>query len=180
MHAGALHWLKVGKGDDGSVACRRHHNPHSLPDQSTKAADAIIQPVHVTGLSILVLCRGTSLGACSIGNRHHEPMLQGDVGCGKTVVAFLALLAAVGSGHQGALLAPTEVLTEQHMRKLGQLLDRLPEVLTCGLLTLTACYCMELCNTSVWAKARHALAMFIQAQLSFMKVSAQSFLRYMT
>ena len=36
-------------------------------------------------------------------------LMQGDVGSGKTAVAFLALLAAVGSGWQGAMMAPTEV-----------------------------------------------------------------------
>ena len=41
-------------------------------------------------------------------------LLQGDVGAGKTVVAVAALLAAVQGGHQGALMAPTEVLAEQH------------------------------------------------------------------
>ena len=41
-------------------------------------------------------------------------LLQGDVGAGKTVVAVSALLAAVQGGHQGALMAPTEVLAEQH------------------------------------------------------------------
>ena len=41
-------------------------------------------------------------------------LLQGDVGAGKTVVAVTALLAAVEGGHQGALMAPTEVLAEQH------------------------------------------------------------------
>ena len=41
-------------------------------------------------------------------------LLQGDVGSGKTVVATTALLAAVQGGHQGALMAPTEVLAEQH------------------------------------------------------------------
>jgi len=41
-------------------------------------------------------------------------LLQGDVGAGKTVVAVTALLAAVQGGHQGALMAPTEVLAEQH------------------------------------------------------------------
>lgn len=54
-------------------------------------------------------------------------MLQGDVGCGKTAVAFLALLAAAGSGCQGALMAPTEVLAEQHAARLGELLEKLPE-----------------------------------------------------
>ncbi len=41
-------------------------------------------------------------------------LLQGDVGSGKTVVAMAALLTAVQGGHQGALMAPTEVLAEQH------------------------------------------------------------------
>ena len=41
-------------------------------------------------------------------------LLQGDVGSGKTVVAVSALLTAVQGGHQGALMAPTEVLAEQH------------------------------------------------------------------
>jgi ATP-dependent DNA helicase RecG len=41
-------------------------------------------------------------------------LLQGDVGSGKTVVALTALLAAVQGGYQGALMAPTEVLAEQH------------------------------------------------------------------
>jgi ATP-dependent DNA helicase RecG len=41
-------------------------------------------------------------------------LLQGDVGAGKTVVAVSALLVAVQGGHQGALMAPTEVLAEQH------------------------------------------------------------------
>ncbi len=41
-------------------------------------------------------------------------LLQGDVGSGKTVVAVSALLAAVQGGHQGAFMAPTEVLAEQH------------------------------------------------------------------
>ena len=41
-------------------------------------------------------------------------LLQGDVGAGKTVVAVAALLVAVQGGHQGALMAPTEVLAEQH------------------------------------------------------------------
>src|SRR5262249_52734279 len=43
-----------------------------------------------------------------------QRLLQGDVGSGKTVVAFYALLRAAESGRQGALMAPTEVLAEQH------------------------------------------------------------------
>lgn len=45
-------------------------------------------------------------------------LVQGDVGSGKTVVAVVALLAAIQSGYQTAMMAPTEVLAEQHYRKL--------------------------------------------------------------
>lgn len=45
-------------------------------------------------------------------------LVQGDVGSGKTVVAVVAILAAIQSGYQAALMAPTEVLSEQHYRKL--------------------------------------------------------------
>jgi ATP-dependent DNA helicase RecG len=58
-------------------------------------------------------------------------LLQGDVGAGKTVVAVTALLAAVEGGHQGALMAPTEVLAEQHFAGVRELLDGL-EVPTRG------------------------------------------------
>jgi ATP-dependent DNA helicase RecG len=48
-------------------------------------------------------------------------LLQGDVGAGKTVVAAVALFAAVKAGYQGALMVPTEILAEQHLRSLERL-----------------------------------------------------------
>ena len=50
-----------------------------------------------------------------------DRLLQGDVGSGKTVVALYALLRAVEEGCQGALMAPTETLAEQHFLTLDEL-----------------------------------------------------------
>lgn len=59
-----------------------------------------------------------------------QRLLQADVGAGKTVVAGLAMTAVVDAGFQSALLAPTEVLAEQHARSLAQMLPVPVELLT--------------------------------------------------
>lgn len=50
-------------------------------------------------------------------------LLQGDVGSGKTIVAFLAMFAAAENGYQAALMAPTEILAEQHARNAARIFD---------------------------------------------------------
>ena len=62
-----------------------------------------------------------------------QRLLQGDVGSGKTVVALYALLRAVEGGHQGALMAPTETLAEQHFLTIEALCNELG--VRCELLT---------------------------------------------
>ncbi|WP_243751568.1 ATP-dependent DNA helicase RecG [Niastella caeni] len=53
-------------------------------------------------------------------------LLQGDVGSGKTIVALLVLLLAIDNGYQGCLMAPTEILTQQHFNSITNLLKDLP------------------------------------------------------
>jgi len=62
-------------------------------------------------------------------------LLQGDVGSGKTVVAAAAMMATVSTGAQAALMAPTEILAEQHCKTLAKLLARLPRPPVVELLT---------------------------------------------
>lgn len=69
-----------------------------------------------------------AIGEISVDLARPQPMhrlLQGDVGSGKTLVAVASLLMAVQGGHQGALMAPTEVLAEQHFFNVRALVQNL-------------------------------------------------------
>jgi ATP-dependent DNA helicase RecG len=90
-----------------------------LPDETR---DGFVEslPFPLTG------AQEKAIGAILDNIRGDVPMnrlLEGDVGSGKTVVAASALLAAVKSGHQGAIMAPTEILAEQHFRTFSAILD---------------------------------------------------------
>lgn len=60
-------------------------------------------------------------------------LLQGDVGSGKTIVAALAIYATINAGYQAALMAPTEILAQQHANKLARIFEGTPVKI--GLLT---------------------------------------------
>lgn len=64
--------------------------------------------------------------ARDLGSSHPmQRLLQGDVGSGKTIVAALAALQAIENGYQAAIMAPTEILAEQHYRKFSSWLEPL-------------------------------------------------------
>ena len=79
----------------------------TLPFEPTKAQTRAIDEV----------------GAAMAAGRPMNVLLQGDVGSGKTVVAVSACLAAIQSGHQAAIMAPTEVLATQHAISVAALLE---------------------------------------------------------
>lgn len=87
--------------------------PFELTDEQQKARDEILMHMHEAAVM--------------------NHMLLGDVGTGKTVVAAFALAAAADTGTQALLMAPTEVLAQQHAKTLGPLLEAAG--ITWGLLT---------------------------------------------
>ncbi len=78
----------------------------SLPFELTKAQQRAIEEI----------------GAAMARPRPMNVLLEGDVGSGKTVVALASALVAIQSGHQAAMMAPTEVLAGQHLRSIAALL----------------------------------------------------------
>ena len=91
------------------------------PDGLLAAFDARL-PFELTAGQMDV---GAVLGAELAATSPMHRLLQGEVGSGKTVVALRAMLAVVDAGGQAALLAPTEVLAQQHARSIAELLGEL-------------------------------------------------------
>ena len=77
-------------------------------------------------------------------------LLQGDVGSGKTIVAVIAMIAAMANGYQAALMAPTEILAEQHARNVKRLLAKTP-------------YRVELLTGSIRSAEKRKLQQALQA-----------------
>ncbi len=91
-----------------NITCRDENN--FLPDQLIGSL-----PFQLTGAQQRVW---KEILAAMAGPRPMNRLIQGDVGSGKTIVAALAALAAVDNGWQTVFMAPTEILAEQHYRKL--------------------------------------------------------------
>ena len=86
-------------------------------DLTTKLRETL--PFSLTGAQARVL-REIFADMCSDHRMHR--LLQGDVGSGKTIVALFAALLAMENGYQAAIMAPTELLAEQHARSMTKLL----------------------------------------------------------
>ncbi len=109
-----LYLLQLGLALRRASRCRETGIPMSIPaDARARALDAL--PFALTG------AQGRVVDEIFADLARAHPMnrlLQGDVGSGKTAVAFLAARGVAAAGHQVALMAPTELLAEQHERTL--------------------------------------------------------------
>ena len=108
------------------VMLKRHHRRESLRAVALKHNAAI--DAHITARFPFELTPGqrSAIDTIAADLRSEQPMnrlLQGDVGAGKTVVALYAMLMAAASGHQAALMAPTEILAEQHQASISDMLS---------------------------------------------------------
>jgi ATP-dependent DNA helicase RecG len=108
-----------------AIALVRHHN-RSLPGRTTKG-DERLQKRALAALPFK-LTPSQTFATAEIAADMAKPermvrLLQGDVGSGKTLVAFLAMLTAVEAGTQAALMAPTELLARQHYATIAPLAE---------------------------------------------------------
>ncbi len=104
-------------------AARRTQDAPPLPSVGElSAAFRKILPFTLTGEQQRVL---TEIGESLRARYPMQRLLQGDVGSGKTVVAALAAAQAIDSGYQVALMAPTEILAEQHFRRIAAWMEPL-------------------------------------------------------
>ena len=110
----------------------RVENPFSLPDHPLLARFLDQLPYQLTSAQKRVW---EEIRADMQGPTVMSRLVQGDVGSGKTVIAFLALLLAGLNGCQGALMAPTEVLARQHFETISGMLERYSIPLKAELLT---------------------------------------------
>jgi ATP-dependent DNA helicase RecG len=105
--------------------------PWSVDEEVRRKVGRVL-PFPLTGAQRRVL---REIGEDLRGSAPMNRMVQGDVGSGKTIVALLALLLAVENGRQGALMAPTEILAEQHHRSLSRVLEEKGAPCRLGLFT---------------------------------------------
>ncbi len=120
-------------------ALARHQETELQPGFQFRRTNQWIRPLHASLPFELTRAQARVLGEIfgdMTSRRRMNRFLQGDVGAGKTIVALFSMLLAAESGRQSVLMAPTELLAEQHARTVGHLLDRagvdVPHVLLTG------------------------------------------------
>ncbi len=107
------------------VAMKRHHLRDTQRAPALRSSDAVHRRIRDRLPFELTKAQSRVVGELTDDLTRDVPtnrMIQGDVGSGKTMVALYAMLLAVESGHQAAMMAPTEILAEQHFESISSTL----------------------------------------------------------
>lgn len=111
---------------------RQRHQWQSQPGRPVNISPQVVEQILSTLPFALTGAQRRALDSIIGDMQRDVPMsrlLQGDVGSGKTVVALIAMALTVNDGGQAAILAPTEILSEQHYRGMGKLLEPIGQAL---------------------------------------------------
>ncbi len=158
-----------------AMALRRHGIKDERPGYPFKIGRNV--DTHIRDLFPFELTRAQHLSIAEIADDMRSPkpmnrLLQGDVGSGKTVVALYAMLAAIANGFQAALMAPTEILAEQHYMTVADFLAS--SHVNVGLLTGSATAAQRRANLVSLAAGEIQLAIgthaLIQKDVEFQKL----------
>ncbi|MCY4414733.1 MAG: ATP-dependent DNA helicase RecG [Chloroflexi bacterium] len=110
-----------------AILGRRRHRERNAVGAPIKyhasTVDGFLNGLPFTPTAAQLRCVAEILEDMGRGSPPMSRLLQGEVGSGKTLVALAAILAAASANRQSALMAPTEVLAEQHFRTVSKLLD---------------------------------------------------------
>jgi len=107
---------------------QRNKKPHKYTIKSDLIKKFLsILPFELTNAQLKVL---SEIKKDMLSDFPMNRLLQGDVGCGKTIVALISMLIAIESGYQTALMAPTEILADQHFKNISSLIDKLNKIIT--------------------------------------------------
>ena len=150
-----------------AILGRRHYrerNAVGLPIKyHAPTVDGFLNRLPFTPTAAQLRCVAEILADMGRGSPPMSRLLQGEVGSGKTLVALAAILAAASAHRQSALMAPTEVLAEQHFRTVSQLLEgfdqplQQPNVLSAYLPNLPRPFTFGLLTGSTRAAPRREL-----------------------
>ncbi|HPI37516.1 MAG TPA: ATP-dependent DNA helicase RecG [Ignavibacteriaceae bacterium] len=110
------------------VALRKNNYKEKVPGISFQIKSKLVPqfiktlPFELTSAQKHVL---TEIKNDMLSEKPMNRLLQGDVGSGKTIVALIAMLIAIDSGYQAAIMAPTEILADQHARNISKMMNDL-------------------------------------------------------
>lgn len=113
------------------VALRKHNYGIKLAGNSLSVKTKLILdflktlPFELTKAQLRVL---SEIKNDMMSGKPMNRLLQGDVGSGKTIVSLIAMLIAIDNGYQAAIMAPTEILADQHAKNISTMMNKLSEV----------------------------------------------------